>query len=41
MRETIDRRQFLASAGLTLAVASTPAGIRCFAMGEADTQTKE
>lgn len=40
MRETITRRKFLAGAGLTLAVASTPAGIRCFAMGEADTSSE-
>lgn len=40
MKEPITRRQFLAGAGLTLAVASTPAGIRCFAMGEADTPSE-
>ncbi len=40
MRETITRRQFLAGAGLTLAVASTPAGIRSFARGETDTSSE-
>ena len=40
MRETITRRQFLAHTGLTLAVASTPAGVRSFAMGETDTSSE-
>ena len=40
MNKPVTRRHFLASAGLTLAVASTPAGIRCFAMGEADTSSE-
>ena len=40
MRETITRRQFLAGAGLTLAIASTPVGIRSFARGEAVTSSE-
>ena len=37
MSSTIDRREFLTRAGLTLAIAATPLGMKVFALGEADT----
>ncbi len=39
MSSTIDRRAFLTRAGLTLAVAATPSGLKVFAMGPADTES--
>ncbi len=40
MSSTIDRRAFLTRAGLTLAVAVTPSGLKVFAMGETDTDSE-
>jgi len=37
MKSTIDRREFLTRAGLTLAIAATPSSLKVFALGEADT----
>ena len=37
MKSTIDRREFLARTGLSLAVVATPSGMQVFAMGKADT----
>ena len=39
MKSTIDRREFLTRAGLTLAVVATPSGLKVMAMGEADTES--
>ena len=38
MKDTINRREFLGRAGLTLAVVTTPSGLQVFALGEADTE---
>jgi len=39
MKSTIDRREFLTRAGLTLAVVATPSGLKVMAMGEADAES--
>ena len=40
MNNTIDRRQFLSRAGLTLAIAATPSSLKLLAMGPADTASE-
>ncbi len=40
MKSTIDRREFLTRAGLTLAIAATPSGMKVFAMGQANTESE-
>ena len=40
MNNTIDRRQFLSRAGLTLAIAATPSSLKVLAMGSADTASE-
>ena len=40
MKSTIDRRAFLTQAGLTMAVAATPSGLKVFAMGPAELDSK-
>ena len=40
MNNTIDRREFLSRAGLTLAIAATPTSLKVFAMGPADTASQ-
>ncbi len=40
MKSTIDRREFLTRAGLTLAIAATPSSLKVFALGEADTASE-
>ena len=40
MSSTIDRREFLTRAGLTLAIAATPSGMKVFAMGQANTESE-
>ena len=40
MKSTIDRREFLTRAGLTLAVAATPSGLKVFAMGQTDMESE-
>ena len=40
MKSTIDRRAFLTRAGLTMAVAATPSGLKVFAMGPAELDSK-
>ena len=40
MKNTLDRREFLSRAGLTLAIAATPSSLKVFAMGPADTASE-
>ncbi|MCH7805290.1 MAG: xanthine dehydrogenase family protein molybdopterin-binding subunit, partial [Acidobacteria bacterium] len=40
MKNAIDRREFLTRAGLTLAIAATPLGMKVFALGPADTASE-